>query len=91
MTLICKHMPSQGHFPTGLELSWSPANTSPRPSRCKSCIRALSNEITLKFSESTHHMKDQLSARCRRINLLGQAHTSNAAFIETLEHLNQMG
>ena len=90
MTLISKHAPSQRHFPVGLELSWSSADASSCPGRRQPCIGAFANQIALKFSQCPHEMKDELPARSRRVDLLGQADELDAALFETFEQLNQV-
>ena len=85
MTLVSKHPPSQRDFPTRFELSWSPAYVSSCPCCCKSCIRSFSDQITLKFSERTHHMENEFASWSRGIDLLREADKLDATLFETPE------
>ena len=63
------------------------------PSRLGShepCICTLSNEITLKLSQRSHHMKDEFAAWCRGIDLLCETDELDVALFETFEQFNQV-
>src|SRR6266567_2608793 len=90
MTPIDKHLSSQRDFPSCLELSWPPASASSCLRRGKPCVGALSDQVTLKFGQCPHQVKDQLAAWGGGIDLLGETHELDATLFEPLKQLNQM-
>ena len=53
MMWVCKQPPSKGHFPIGSQSFRPSSDTSSRPGG-QACIRALTDEITLKLGQRTH-------------------------------------
>src|ERR1051326_3912037 len=89
MALIDKQLSNQCDFPGGLELSWPPTSAHSCSRRCKPRVGALSDQVTLKFGQCSHQMKDEFASRRGRIDLLGQAYESNIPLVEVPEQVNK--
>src|SRR5437588_11613220 len=85
MTLIDKHLSSQGHFPTGLELSWPATDSPPGSGSSESCVGPFPNQVPFKLGQRPHQMEDEFASGCRGIDLLRKADKLDIALFEIFE------
>ncbi len=83
--VLCKH-----HFPAGLQFARSAPGSSPRTCRSESRAGAFSDQVTLKFSHGSHHMKDQFTSWGRRIDLFGQTDKIHSTRFEDVQRLDEV-
>jgi hypothetical protein len=64
--------------------------STPSTRSTQTCLRSLTNEITLKFSECAKDVKDKFAATGGGINTLGHTPKSNPQRIQLSHHINEV-
>jgi hypothetical protein len=64
--------------------------STPSASSHETCLRSLTNQVTLKFSECAEDVKDKFAATGRGINTLSHTPKPNPQCIQLRHHINQV-
>jgi hypothetical protein len=69
---------------------WPPSLASSGASCRKTCLRSLTDEITLKLRKGTNEVKDEFTCAGRSVDVLREALEANATTVKVGNSLNQM-
>jgi hypothetical protein len=66
------------------------SDASPRTGGGEFCVGSLANEIALKLSQRSHHMKKEFATWGSCINILGQRDKADTSLLQRIECRNKM-